>query len=106
MTAGVTRPPVLRATKASPNSSPSPRVREVILRGGRALAEPIQEISSGAVHDAAVLAAAGVPTGMIFVRSNADGVSHTPEEDSDAASIRAGTRVLARTLLELAGPAA
>ncbi len=84
----------------------SPEVREVILRGGHALAEPIQEISSGAVHDAAVLAAAGVPTGMIFVRSNAGGVSHTPEEESDPASIRAGTRVLARTLLELAGPAA
>jgi acetylornithine deacetylase/succinyl-diaminopimelate desuccinylase-like protein len=35
---------------------------------------------SGAGHDAMVLAAAGVPTAMLFVRSLNGGVSHCPEE--------------------------
>jgi acetylornithine deacetylase/succinyl-diaminopimelate desuccinylase-like protein len=38
------------------------------------------ELVSGAGHDAMVLAAAGVPTGMLFVRSLNGGVSHCPEE--------------------------
>jgi N-carbamoyl-L-amino-acid hydrolase len=35
---------------------------------------------SGAGHDAMVLAAAGVPTGMLFVRSLNGGASHSPDE--------------------------
>jgi acetylornithine deacetylase/succinyl-diaminopimelate desuccinylase-like protein len=38
------------------------------------------ELVSGAGHDAMVLAAAGVPTGMLFVRSLNGGISHSPEE--------------------------
>ena len=41
--------------------------------------EPV-ELPSGAGHDAAILALAGVPCGMLFVRSDAGGVSHAPEE--------------------------
>jgi hydantoinase/carbamoylase family amidase len=37
---------------------------------------------SGALHDAAQVAGAGVPTVMLFVRSRG-GISHTREEDSD-----------------------
>jgi len=43
---------------------------------------------SGAGHDAMVLADAGVPTGMLFVRSLNEGASHSPEEhtsDEDVA---------------------
>jgi len=80
----------------------SPEIRAAIVAGAESCQEPIRPISSGALHDAAVLAEAGVRTGMIFVRSNADGASHTPEEDTDPGAILAATRVLARTLLILA----
>jgi allantoate deiminase len=81
----------------------SPEIRAAIVSSAGACQQPIQPISSGALHDAAVLAGAGVPTGMIFARSNADGVSHTPDEDTDPEAILAATRVLARTMLILAG---
>lgn len=80
-----------------------PTVRSAIVQSAASVSEPIREMSSGALHDAGVLAASGVLTGMIFVRSNAGGVSHTPEEDSDAGSISVATRVLARTLADLSG---
>ena len=41
---------------------------------------------SGALHDAAQVACAGVPTVMLFVRSKG-GVSHTRDEDSDEADL-------------------
>jgi allantoate deiminase len=84
----------------------SPAIRAAILRGADACQELIRPMSSGALHDAAVLAEAGVPMGMIFARSNAGGVSHTPEEDTDPAAVLAATRVLAHTLLALAAGAA
>lgn len=55
---------------------------------------------SGAGHDALVLAAAGVPTAMLFVRSLNGGVSHSPEEltsdDDIALAVDALTEALAR----------
>lgn len=80
----------------------SPLIRAAILGAADSCRESIRPISSGALHDAAVLAEAGVPTGMIFARSNADGASHTPEEDTDPEAVLAATRLLARTLLTLA----
>jgi acetylornithine deacetylase/succinyl-diaminopimelate desuccinylase-like protein len=41
---------------------------------------PVYELVSGAGHDAGVLAAAGVRCGMLFVRSGAGGISHSPDE--------------------------
>jgi beta-ureidopropionase / N-carbamoyl-L-amino-acid hydrolase len=41
---------------------------------------PVHELVSGAGHDAGVLAAAGVRCGMLFVRSAAGGISHSPDE--------------------------
>jgi acetylornithine deacetylase/succinyl-diaminopimelate desuccinylase-like protein len=46
----------------------------------RAVLPGAPELISGAGHDAMVLAAAGVPTAMLFVRSLNGGVSHCPEE--------------------------
>jgi N-carbamoyl-L-amino-acid hydrolase len=46
----------------------------------RAVLPDAPELVSGAGHDAMVLAAAGVPTGMLFVRSLNDGISHSPDE--------------------------
>jgi hydantoinase/carbamoylase family amidase len=57
---------------------------------------------SGAGHDAQSLAAAGVPTGMIFVPCRR-GVSHSPEEWIEPAQAAQGCQVLLRTLLALAG---
>ena len=50
--------------------------------------EPI-ELPSGAGHDAAIMAMAGVPSAMLFVRSDAGGVSHAPEESTGADAIAA-----------------
>ncbi len=53
---------------------------------------PTETIPSGAGHDAAVFANAGIPAGMIFVR-NANG-SHNPQEAMDLDDFIAGTDLL------------
>jgi allantoate deiminase len=63
--------------------------------------EPLR-LPSGAGHDAVVLAAAGVPTGMLFVRSGAGGVSHTPQESTSREDIGIATTVFERALRLLA----
>jgi N-carbamoyl-L-amino-acid hydrolase len=57
-------------------------------------------LSTGAGHDAGVLAAR-VPTAMLFVR-NPTGVSHSPAEHADLADCEAGVRALALVLQDLA----
>jgi acetylornithine deacetylase/succinyl-diaminopimelate desuccinylase-like protein len=57
---------------------------------------------SGAGHDAMVLAAVGVPTGMLFVRSLNGGVSHSPEELSSEKDVGLAVDVLTRALERLA----
>jgi allantoate deiminase len=59
-----------------------------------------REMTSGAYHDAMILARA-VPVGMIFVPS-AGGVSHHPDEHTDPADIDRGIDVLTGTLERLA----
>jgi allantoate deiminase len=62
---------------------------------------PVVELPSGAGHDAAVLAGAGVPTGMLFVRSLNGGASHSPEEKSAAEDIALAVDVLTGALARL-----
>jgi acetylornithine deacetylase/succinyl-diaminopimelate desuccinylase-like protein len=62
---------------------------------------PVVELASGAGHDAGVLARAGVPTGMLFVRSLNGGVSHSPDELSSAEDIELAIDVLAAALARL-----
>jgi N-carbamoyl-L-amino-acid hydrolase len=62
---------------------------------------PAPVLDTGAGHDAGILAAAGVPTAMLFVR-NPTGVSHSPLEQADAADCLAGVDALARVVRELA----
>ena len=64
---------------------PSDALRRAIARAGL---EPV-ELPSGAGHDAAITAGAGVPSGMLFVRSDAEGVSHAPEEATGADAVAA-----------------
>ena len=59
------------------------------------------QLVSGAGHDAMVLAAAGVPTAMLFVRSLNGGVSHSPEEKSSAEDVELAVEVLAGALARL-----
>jgi beta-ureidopropionase / N-carbamoyl-L-amino-acid hydrolase len=61
---------------------------------------PAEAVPSGAGHDAAVFAQAGVPTGLLFIR-NRHG-SHNPREDMDLPDLMAAASVLRRVALELA----
>jgi allantoate deiminase len=67
----------------------------------RAVLPGVPELVSGAGHDAMVLAAAGVPTAMLFVRSLDGGVSHCPEERSSEDDIALAVDALAETLQRL-----
>ncbi|MBN9428249.1 MAG: M20 family metallo-hydrolase [Burkholderiales bacterium] len=64
---------------------------------------PTLDMLSGAFHDALHVARL-CPTAMLFVPSR-DGLSHNPAEHTDIELLHAGTRVLAQTLLRLAGTA-
>jgi beta-ureidopropionase / N-carbamoyl-L-amino-acid hydrolase len=63
----------------------------------RAASIPFERLPSGAGHDAAVFANAGVPTAMIFVR-NEHG-SHNPHEAMDLDDFFLGAEALYRSLL-------
>jgi allantoate deiminase len=75
----------------------------------RALAEAAGELSaqplattSWAGHDAGILAAAGIPAGLLFVRAGGAGVSHSPQETAAAADISTAIETLGRALTSLA----
>ena len=59
-------------------------------------------LATGAGHDAGILANAGIPTGMIFVR-NPTGVSHSPAEFAERDDCLVGVAALAAVLERLAG---
>jgi beta-ureidopropionase / N-carbamoyl-L-amino-acid hydrolase len=59
-------------------------------------------IPTMAGHDAGVLATAGVPSAMLFVR-NPTGISHAPDERARTADCLAGVEALADTLQGLCG---
>jgi allantoate deiminase len=81
------------------HEGPMGAIRRAISAAGL---EPV-ELASGAGHDAAILAAAGVPSAMLFVRSDAGGVSHAPEEATGADAVAAAVAVLEDAIRELAG---
>ena len=59
-------------------------------------------LGTGAGHDAGILATAGTPTGMIFVR-NPTGISHSPAEHAERDDCLAGVESLAAVLSALSG---
>ena len=87
-----------RAPAAAMAVEPSAVLREEIERAGLA---PV-ELVSGAGHDAGVLASAGIPAAMLFVRSLNGGISHSPEEFSDESDIEQAVAVLSGALVRLA----
>ncbi|WP_235557926.1 allantoate amidohydrolase [Sphaerimonospora mesophila] len=66
-----------------------------------ALLDDAPVLGTGAGHDAGILAAAGVPTAMLFVR-NPTGVSHSPAEHASHEDCLAGVAALARVIEKLA----
>ncbi len=69
------------------------RLKETSVRLGL----PDETVPSGAGHDAAVFANAGIPSGMIFVRN--DKGSHNPDEDLDLDDFIKGVDLLYQILL-------
>ena len=63
---------------------------------------PVVELASGAGHDAGILAAAGVPSAMLFVRSLNGGVSHSPDELSSDEDVLLAVDVLTGAVQRLA----
>jgi acetylornithine deacetylase/succinyl-diaminopimelate desuccinylase-like protein len=78
-----------------------PALREVLGAEIRARGLPLVELTSGAGHDAAVLAAAGAASAMLFVRSLNGGVSHSPDELSSEEDIALAVEVLSGALARL-----
>ena len=60
------------------------------------------ELPSGAGHDAGILAAAGVPSAMLFVRSLNGGVSHSPDELSSDEDVSLAVEILTAALGRIA----
>jgi acetylornithine deacetylase/succinyl-diaminopimelate desuccinylase-like protein len=79
-------------------------VRRVLREEVERLGLPVIELSSGAGHDAGVLATAGVEAGMLFVRSLNEGVSHSPDELSSEEDIALAVEVLTASLRRLSSP--
>jgi acetylornithine deacetylase/succinyl-diaminopimelate desuccinylase-like protein len=77
------------------------RVRAALAEEISSRGLPVVELPSGAGHDAGILAAAGVESGMLFVRSLNDGVSHSPDELSSDEDVALAVEVLTAALVRL-----
>ncbi|WP_238148769.1 allantoate amidohydrolase [Serinicoccus sediminis] len=69
-----------------------------VLGSEESLSVPV--LGTGAGHDAGILAGAGVPTAMLFVR-NPTGVSHSPAEHAEPDDCHAGVDALAACVADL-----
>jgi N-carbamoyl-L-amino-acid hydrolase len=87
--------PIYRTEPVAMSAPPLAALREA--------APGAPELVSGAGHDAGILAAAGVPSGMLFVRSLNGGVSHSPQELSSEDDIARAVDVLAAAAVRIAG---
>jgi beta-ureidopropionase / N-carbamoyl-L-amino-acid hydrolase len=78
----------------------APRLVSLIEEECRGLGYPSMRMTSGAGHDAQIIAGA-CDSGMIFIPSP-DGVSHAPGERIDGGDLEKGANLLLRTILRLA----
>lgn len=78
------------------------QVQEVVRDALAGLGVDAPELHSGAGHDVGVLAEAGVPTGMLFIRSRNGGASHSPAEHTDAEDVAVCVDALTAVLGRLA----
>jgi beta-ureidopropionase / N-carbamoyl-L-amino-acid hydrolase len=79
----------------------APAVVDAVERAAEGLGLRHLRMPSGAFHDAQFVAPI-CPSGMVFVPCR-KGISHNPAEYAEPGWLAAGTRVLARTLADLAG---
>ncbi len=92
--------PTLRVEPVAMDEEVCEAVRAAIV----SLGLPAVELHSGAGHDAGILAAAGVPSAMLFVRSLNGGVSHSPDEHSSDEDVLLAVDALEQALRNLATP--
>jgi allantoate deiminase len=95
----------IEAERITEPSHMSPDLREILRDELTSRGLPPLELASGAGHDAGILASAGVPSAMLFVRSLNDGVSHSPDELSSSEDVELATEVLAGALRRAAATA-
>ncbi len=88
-------------SRAVPPTAMDERVTNALRAELEARGLPVVELPSGAGHDAGVMARAGVPSGMLFVRSLNGGVSHSPDELSSEEDVELAVDVLASVLARL-----
>ena len=79
----------------------SPSVRAALRAAVESRGLPVVELASGAGHDAGILASAGVDAGMLFVRAQAGGVSHSPDEHASDEDVAVAVDVLTDALATL-----
>ena len=79
----------------------SEEIRAALRDAVESVGAPLLELPSGAGHDAGLLATAGVPSGMLFVRSLNGGISHNPAELSSPEDIALAVDALTGTLRRL-----
>jgi beta-ureidopropionase / N-carbamoyl-L-amino-acid hydrolase len=91
----------LGAVVAEESRTPHTDFDDVLVARLARVLENAPVMSTGAGHDAGILANAGVPAAMIFVR-NPTGVSHSPAEWAEPEDCLAGVAALASVLAELA----
>ena len=94
---------VLIETQLLARVQPEPCHKDIVstvLGEVQELGYPYRTMSSGAVHDALIMARY-CPTGMIFVPSK-NGLSHNPDEFTSIDDLEAGANVLLKTVLRLA----
>jgi beta-ureidopropionase / N-carbamoyl-L-amino-acid hydrolase len=81
----------------TPSTAFDPSLRDRLAAVLASNGTPAPVLPTGAGHDAGILAAAGVPTAMLFVR-NPTGVSHSPAEHAERDDCLAGVEALARAI--------
>ncbi|QIG46234.1 allantoate amidohydrolase [Nocardioides anomalus] len=97
----VTRQAAERAGRDGTTLTVTPESVSGAVAFGLDLGLDVPVIPTAAGHDAGILAAAGIPTAMLFVR-NPSGVSHSPAETAEPADCLAGVEALADVLERLA----
>jgi N-carbamoyl-L-amino-acid hydrolase len=92
----------LDAVMAEESRTPHTDFDDALVSRLAGLLDDAPVMSTGAGHDAGILANAGVPAAMIFVR-NPTGISHSPAERAEFEDCLAGVTALASVLADLAG---
>jgi N-carbamoyl-L-amino-acid hydrolase len=91
-----------RAVVSEESWTPTTRFEAGLVRRLQQVLPDAPLLGTGAGHDAGILAQAGIPTGMIFVR-NPTGISHSPAEHAERDDCLAGIDALAVVLRDLLG---